>query len=928
MSLAVDPTIRNLNDCGCCEGLGMQAPEVLDNRPGLSAIAYRVGTHSRFKATMLARLSSADLPALNGLTTRSDGDLSIALLDAWAVVADVLTFYQERIANESYLRTATERRSLVELAKLIGYVPRPGVAASAYLAFTLDNASTAVVAGADAPGTVGSGISASAPGDVLIPVGTRVQSIPGPGEKPQVFETVEAVTGRSEWNAMKPVLVQKHPALTEGTQRVILRGTGTNLRKGDSLLLRWGTGDADRVVKRVIDVAPDPAAKTTRVDLAEDPPDPPPFKFLYLAVAIWQPAAAKLTTESVRSNVLSGSWKQADLKAYAAAQRWSLPRLNTNLIALAGLAVKQMPKETGIFAFRQRASIFGYNAPSYSTLPANQRVTDYVTGANGALVPQTPPYPEAKNWEGRKLSQEPGAGDPAIDLDQAYPGIVKGSWVVLEDQYKREAYQVLDNTELTRTDFTLTGKVSRIRLSSSAFFSDLTLRNTTVLAQSEKLELAELPITDVIKGDRIVLGQPYLGLQVGRPVVVTGKRTDLDGVTDSEVLFLAEVVFSEGYTELAFVNSLEHEYERASVTINANVALATHGETKIQALGSGDASQSFQRFTLPESPLTYVAAENAKGAVSTLEVRVNHVLWQEVDFFYGHGPEERIYITRTDDERTTVQFGDGRTGTRVPTGQENVTASYRKGMGAGGLVGEAQLSLLLTKPLGLRGVVNPVGAGDAADPESRDDVRRNAALPTRTLDRIVSLRDYEDFARAFSGVAKTLATWTWNGRERGVFVTVAGTGSKPIEPGSLTYKNLLAAMLQAGDPTVPLRVKSYRPAFFRVACKLRIDPAHLVDLVKAAVETALRAAFSFDAREFGQPVAKSEVIAAIQAVKGVLAVDLDGLYRTDATEEELAKSTLFDTLVAEVPRAGTSVTVAAELLLLDPRPVALGVMTG
>src|SRR5204863_235282 len=63
---------------------------------------------------------------------------SIALLDGWAMVGDVLTFYQERIANEGYLRTATERRSIFELARLVGYAPRPGVASSTYLAFTME----------------------------------------------------------------------------------------------------------------------------------------------------------------------------------------------------------------------------------------------------------------------------------------------------------------------------------------------------------------------------------------------------------------------------------------------------------------------------------------------------------------------------------------------------------------------------------------------------------------------------------------------------------------------------------------------------------------------------------------------------------------------------------------------------------------------
>jgi len=50
----------------------------------------------------------------------------------------VLTFYQERIANEGYLGTATERRSILELARLVGYELRPGVAASVYLAYVLD----------------------------------------------------------------------------------------------------------------------------------------------------------------------------------------------------------------------------------------------------------------------------------------------------------------------------------------------------------------------------------------------------------------------------------------------------------------------------------------------------------------------------------------------------------------------------------------------------------------------------------------------------------------------------------------------------------------------------------------------------------------------------------------------------------------------
>ena len=159
--------------------------------------------------------------------------------------------------------------------------------------------------------------------------------------------------------------------------------------------------------------------------------------------------------------------------------------------------------------------------------------------------------------------------------------------------------------------------------------------------------------------------------------------------------------------------------------------------------------------------------------------------WQEVDFLYGRGPEEHVYITRADDTgRTRVTFGDGRTGARVPTGRENVRVTYRKGIGVEGLVREQQLTLLGSRPLGVVGVTNPVEAGDAADADNPDDLRRNAPLPIHTLDRIVSLRDYEDFARAFTGVAKALTTWSWNGHERGVFVTIGGVGGKTIEQGA------------------------------------------------------------------------------------------------------------------------------------------------
>src|SRR5581483_4641431 len=326
---------------------------------------------------------------------------------------------------------------------------------------------------------------------------------------------------------------------------------------------------------------------------------------------------------------------------------------------------------------------------------------------------------------------------------------------------------------------------------------------------------------------------------------------------------------------------LGKSYERASCAINANVAAATHGETVQELLGGGDAGAKFQTFKLRQPPLTYGSAANAEGAASTLEVRVNDLLWHEAPTLYGKESKDRVYIARRGgDGATAIQFGDGVTGARPPSGQSNIRARYRKGIGIDGLVKAGQLSMLLSRPLGVKGVTNPEASTGAQDPEQLDDARANAPLKVLTLERVVSLSDYENFARAFGAIAKALASWTWDGRNRGVLVTVAGPGGAAVPPGSATYDNLLAALRAAGDPFVELRVKTFRPAYFRFAGNVKVDGDFASEQVLAAVEQALRDEFSFAARSFGQPVRLSEVIAAIQAVPGVIAVDVDKLYRS------------------------------------------------
>jgi hypothetical protein len=221
--------------CDCsgqcsCQGTTPATPEAITNRGALSAVSYRAGRYATFRASMIAALAGTVVedPALASpaaplaaLRTRDPADFTVALLDSWAVVLDILTFYSERVANEAFLRTAVERRSVTELAALVGYVPSPGVSASATLAFTL----------ADSPG---------APAVVPIPPGTRVQSVPGPGQSPQVFETSTPLTALAAWNAI-PAQTTRPWSLTKDSQgnwpsSTWFTGTANNLNVGDALL--------------------------------------------------------------------------------------------------------------------------------------------------------------------------------------------------------------------------------------------------------------------------------------------------------------------------------------------------------------------------------------------------------------------------------------------------------------------------------------------------------------------------------------------------------------------------------------------------------------------------------------------------------------------------------------------------------------------
>jgi hypothetical protein len=914
MNSPLDKTLHHLNDCGCCEDIRSILPVEIYNRPGLPSLQYRIGNHASFKRRMLSRLSSSEFQQLQDLKVRDENDFVIALIDAWAMGLDILTFYQERISNEAYLRTATEQKSTYYLANLIGYSPRPGVAASSYVAFIMETAD----------GT---------PSSTEVPEGTKIQSIPGPGETPQFFETIEAIIARPEWNDLSPLLTKKQE-VTDTMEQALLEGVGYNFETGNVIVV-VADEDADSwQFNRITKIKVDNDKNSTLIDFKEELSNPYPYVFTYMPLANYFTTPLSFNSYNVSSSVLNSTWNQSNLTAFSSTQNWSIPLLSNNLYTLINLETE--PGKTGVFGIKQRAAVFGHNAPKWSSLPAAQRYGEQVKDKDNQTVMVAPAYPVSENWDVSvpTLNTE-SKGKKYLHLDAVYEGIGIGAWVILKnDNNYTQIYKIDAIDEVTRADFAISAKVTRLKLNNSRNLNYFNIRNTSVyITNTEPYRLAAWPLDDTVPpsdadingvytpsggiNNKILLDRFDLNLTKNQNVVLTGENANLDGVIDSEVLTIDEAVFSGGYTELTFVKGLKNIYKRDTVSINANIAAATHGETKTEVLGNGNAAQAFQTFKLKQPPLTYISAQTPSGAKATLTVKVNNIKWTETSDFRSHDPADQVYVVRTDsDGETYVHFGDGINGSRLPTGQENIVAEYRQGMGREGQVGEKQLNLLITKPLGIKSVTNPIAASGAEDRESRDQARNNAPLTVLTLDRIVSLHDYENFAKAFAGVSKALATWTWDGRTRGVFITVSGPNGDPVNDTSATYKNLLAAIKQYSDPLVPVWITSYQPVFFIIEGNVKVDPQHEADFVLEQAKGMLRDRFSFNERDFGQNVTRSEVNSAIQKIPGVIGVKITVLERVDDS----------DNLIAKTPRPGEKEPVPAELLLLDERPIALELM--
>ena len=409
-----------------------------------------------------------------------------------------------------------------------------------------------------------------------------------------------------------------------------------------------------------------------------------------------------------------------------------------------------------------------------------------------------------------------------LQLDRVHDGITVGSWVAIQRPGKGAEGGVPGDKKLAfvttkvvaartaaYTNYGITGRGTELVLAEPWLdeFDVLLshIRDTTVHADGEPLRLADEPLGEDVHGNEIELAELYDGLRPGRTLIVAGERSDIPGaaaVAATEVVTIAaadpavdpQLPGDHVHTKLTLTADLAYRYRRETVRILGNVVEATHGEGRDEPIGSGDSDRTNQTFALWQSPLTWLADDNpppAFGRGTPISLRsAPPPSWRSGSTECsgtrstaspGADPRERVYITGTTaDGRTTVTFGDGVHGARLPSGHENIRARYRFGTGRAANVAAGRVTQALTRPLGVTAVTNPRPATGGADADGPGLTRRTVPLAVSALDRLVSETDYEDFARSRAGIGRAAARELFDGRRRVLHVTVAGTDDVPI----------------------------------------------------------------------------------------------------------------------------------------------------
>lgn len=750
-----------------CDAISTAEPT---NLPGLPRISFRIGDFNSFRSALLTPLASeVSLTAWNsGRGIDSDPsviDLAVMMAEWFAYLADILTFYNERIANEDYLRTAVLPSTPAALVNLLGYRPRPTIGATGYLAALLS------------PSVVGAQT-------ITVPDGLEFQSKPGPGGAPQSFEVHPATT------IGLPASVPATPPptlLSASGSSVLLNGAVTSLSNGMQLLL--GPRD-NTAAPNLITLAAVPAVQTT------------------------------------------AKGKQTSI-------RFSITQSGATLT----------------------------NASSSRLLKSNQNATLWTVNSYGGLDPTID--------GSRTVIQMAGL------LRQVQPN----DWLVFAAPgHVSQVVQVASAVDVLG-DASQSGGPSKVVASTTAVTSLPVLHTKLNLKSPLSVEMAGAASSiSVLFGwiEAAVLVDQPLAAWPGSPNLQSIQPAAFPVLSAPARILMADVagngamasgsVASDGTLTVNWPKSTTLPLDpamTAPITVYYDLLPVSAGKTvSKEIVGSGDSTQPGQSFKLAKSPVTYLASGSSYA--STIALTVNGLPWAEVPSFYNQPANAQVFVASQDANQIThISFGDGANGALLPTGSNNIVATYRYGGGASSPPA-GKLTVIAKSLPGLQSVVNPVAVTGGSDPDPAALVKQYAPRSVLTFGRAVSVFDYQAIAAGAPGVSMASALWTWDApnQRAGITVFVAG------EPGvASSVQTLLNA---SGDPNRPVTVLSATEVpvtlNFRLIVVAGADLTILTSAVTMALTDPSTGVFSPPQIAIGQPLFDSNIEAVLQVIPGVIAV--------------------------------------------------------
>jgi predicted phage baseplate assembly protein len=807
------------------------------NRPGLQRIAYRIGRYADFNEAMKRIIDAA--PELSAWTHRDADDPGIALLEGAATLGDILTFYQEHYANEAYLRTAAWRESVAELVRLTGYRLAPGIGGRATLAFEVRGTQP-----------------------VTLREGFAVKMDLAPLPTPADFQTDAELTAwphLGRFNLYRPrSYASTLPAQSTSFELASVDGASDalslaalDIKVGDRLLLQA--------------------------------PEPP-----------WTSAGSTLSAQQAPQIV----------------KVKTVTRLLGRVIVDIDAPLQQAWTQP-VAAYRVNRSFrhFGHNAPAKTVTNATSGST--ITGA----------YQSDTGFQRHVYAQHDCSNTSAsivlksnaLPLHSEVADLQRGMRVIVQTK-------VLSDSTTTALAVSVVRKVADIEVTTLGF-GNLNGPSTVLMLDQPIVRhvMSGSPRSDVRDYRVHEVTSPPLTLRpVSTPTAgsftsganalrfwgtaqaasaLAGRHLHLSHADGRSV----EVVCTNAATDFAPLSSpvpkmwslsfdripdpfARSDFDEAAptVTVFGNLVDASQGKAEREAvLGNGDQRQVWQTFPLPKSPLTYLLSPGAiPPQTPELTVWVNGRAWQRVDSFYGHGPDEQIFIVREDaSNRSFIQFGDGLTGARLPSGVGNVVAVFRSGVGAHGELKPAATPTASERPPGfdkvaLAGIVT--GGSEAEDAE-----RARLAAPgkVQSLGRLVSIRDYETETLGVPGVVTAAADWDLHAGVPAVILRVLLEAGREAEFADVRA-TLAHAQRCRGPDRFPLVIEQARLRYAFLDLAYARDPSFRADDVTAAIRATLGLAgdavneraglFGLRNRRLGAPEYASRIEGKVQQVPGVL----------------------------------------------------------